>query len=85
MNDTRDQIERLAMRARAEEMPVGDVRQAVLGKIRRREQEAIEPLTLFATGYAAVGLVAVGFAVVLFNAISDPLSAMFQFGNVISP
>lgn len=85
MDDTRDKLERLAARARAEEAPAGDVRRAVLGKIRRREQEAVQPLTIFATGYAAVGLVAVGFAVVLFNAISDPLSAMFQFGNVISP
>ena len=85
MDDKRDPLERLARRARAEEAPGGDVRHAVLRKIRRGEQEAIQPLTLFATGYAAVGLVAVGFAVVLFNSISDPLSAMFQFGNVISP
>lgn len=79
-------LDRLANRARQEITPSGDVRAAVIRRLRAGgDTSLVRPLVVFATGYAAAGIVAAGIGISLLNAINDPLSVMFQFGTVISP
>ncbi|MCH7959347.1 MAG: hypothetical protein IID08_04425 [Candidatus Hydrogenedentes bacterium] len=86
MNRIEHNLERLAERARQEEVPVGDVSAEVIRRIRSEEAGAPSaPLALFAAGYATLAATALVFGVSLFNVMNDPLAAMFEFGMGIAP
>ncbi|MBI4829967.1 MAG: hypothetical protein HY801_00095 [Candidatus Lindowbacteria bacterium] len=78
MNDPLEYIEKLAARARQEEVPQGDVSRLVFGRLHESEDSLSKPMLLFAAGYAAAAFITLAYGLALFNMINDPLSSVFQ-------
>jgi len=80
-----DQLDRLVRRARQERGPQGDVSQRVLSRLAEREPVMATPMLVFATGYAALASVAIGYGYSLFLTMNDPLLSLFQQSTFVMP
>jgi hypothetical protein len=72
-------IERLAALARHEPAPTPDVAEAVLARLRLREETPAAPLAWFAAGSALAAAAVLVMALRAWAAWSDPLVELFHF------
>ncbi len=85
MTEPLDYLDRLARKAREERAPQGDVRRRVLEGLQPSEPVLIKPMLIFTAGYAAAASVAVVFGMVLLNAMTDPVTSVFQTAVQVLP
>jgi hypothetical protein len=85
MDDPLDYINILAHRARQEEPPQGDVRRFVAHHLHDNGNRLTKPLMLLTAGYAIATSIALIYGFILFNAINNPVSTIFQMAALSMP
>lgn len=85
MNASLDHLERLAVRARREEAPTGDVSARVMGRLAERQEHSFfGALAVCTAGYAAAAIAALLFAYAFAASVDDPLASLIQTASVFT-
>jgi len=85
MSDPLDDVGRLAVLARQEQKPLGDVSDEVLNRIRRGYVAPPLPLARFAAVSAFAAAVCLACSSIYVSARTDPLALFFEMANAVLP
>ena len=85
MPDPLEKVQALAIRARQEQTPRGDVSRQVLSRIRQSHGPAPMPLAPFAAASACAAAVVVAWSSVYIASLADPLTSFFGMANALIP